>query len=238
MIPTRGSVDKLEITAYTDPGFSRPASDAPVSVAINPDKYSRAFKICYTDVKGAGSPGGSPVFNKMPSETVQFELVFDGTGVLPRGKSPAKDVTEQIDAFKTLVLKFDGGIHSPRFVKLAWGTLLFKCRLQSLDLTYTLFAPDGSPVRARAAVSFLGFTDEKELQARVKKSSPDLTHLVTVRAGDTLPLLCHRIYGRSDLHCQIAERNGLTDLRSLTPGDRLVFPPLDKTGAPGASAPG
>ncbi len=224
-------LEKLEITAYTDAGFSSPASDAPMSVAINPDKYTRVFSIRYTDVKGAGSSGGSPVFNKVPSETVRFELVFDGTGVLPPTLAPATDVTTQINAFKALALKFDGGIHSPRFIKLAWGTLLFKCRLESLDLTYTLFAPDGSPLRARADVTFLGFNDELELQSRAKKSSPDLTHRITVQAGDTLPLLCHRIYGRSDLYCQVAAANDLTGFRELKPGDELVFPPLAKASA-------
>ena len=106
------------------------------------------------------------------------------------------------------------------------ATLLFKGRLESLTLNYTLFRPNGMPLRARANASFVGFTDELLLHSKIKKNSPDLTHVITVQAGDTLPLLCNRIYGRSDYYSQVAEVNGLTAFRDLRPGTQLVFPPL------------
>lgn len=227
----------------------------PLKVPINPEKYSRSITIKYTDDKGMGSAGGSPQFNKIAFETVTFELVFDATGVLPStpagtvrpaptGALPpsmgapsappmsvmvpatANGVADQVQALRTLTCDYDGAMHSPRFLTLAWGTLLFKCRLETLDLNYTLFKPNGMPLRARADAKFLGFTDEAELNAKIKKNSPDLTHVLTVRAGDTLPLMCNRVYGRSDYYSQVAEVNGLTGFRDLRPGMQLVFPPL------------
>ncbi len=221
------ALEKMVMTAYTDSAFSTQAADRPFSVLINPEKYSRAIEICYTDIKGAGSAGGSPVFSKVPSETIGFELVFDGTGVVPLPlPGPVRDVDAQIKAFKAIVLKYDRNMHSPRFVKLAWGSLLFKGRMKSLELTYTMFQADGTPLRARAQVGFTGFTDEADLQRAASNQSADLTHHLTVEAGDTLPLLCHRIYGDSGLYAAVAAANGLTGFRDLQPGQRLVFPPL------------
>jgi nucleoid-associated protein YgaU len=45
-------------------------------------------------------------------------------------------------------------------------------------------------------------------------------------AGDTLPLLCARIYGDSSYYTDVARFNGLADVRSLRAGQRLHFPPL------------
>ena len=58
---------------------------------------------------------------------------------------------------------------------------------------------------------------------------------MTVQAGDTLPLLCHRIYGSSLFYRQVAAVNGLTDLRALAVGSRLLFPPLRTGPARGAA---
>jgi nucleoid-associated protein YgaU len=63
------------------------------------------------------------------------------------------------------------------------------------------------------------------------KTSPDLSHILTVRAGDILPLMCFDVYGSSAYYPQVARVNGLTEFRQLTPGTQLLFPPL------GAAAP-
>ncbi len=229
-----GGLEKMVVIAYEKSNFS--GEKGRFTVFINPEKYSHNYKICWNDVQAQGSPGGSPNFNKIPSDTVKFELVFDGTGVVPTklpGVLPftGDGIVEQIDAFKKLVFNYNGNIHSPNFLKLSWGTLLFKCRLQSLDVSYTLFKPDGTPLRARANSTFIGYNDETELALAAKKSSPDLTHIVTVKAGETLPLLCYRIYGSSDLYTQVARVNGLVDFRAVPAGAQLVFPPLAESGS-------
>jgi hypothetical protein len=224
-----GTLEKMQIAAYQKKDFS----DTPrkLSVYINPEKYTHTYRICYNDVQAQGSNGGSPDFNKILSDTVTFELVFDGTGVVPSPVPGVVPFTEngiagQIDAFKKLVFNYRGNIHSTPYLQLTWGTLVFRCRLSQLDITYTLFKPDGTPLRARANVTFFGYTDEAQLERMANESSPDLTHLVTVKAGDTLPLLCYRIYGSSVYYPQVAAVNELTDFRRLVVGSRLLFPPL------------
>jgi hypothetical protein len=224
-----GSLERMVVTAYTDKKFTTKAGE--YTVTINPASYSHVYEIRYNDVQAQGSPGGSPVYNRTPSDTVTFQLVFDGTGVVPSvlpGVVPftADGITKQIAEFKALVFSYNGNIHSPNYLILSWGTLLFRCRLQSLKVNYTLFKPDGTPLRARVDITAKGYNDEAEIALRANKSSPDLSHVRTVKAGDTLPLMCYGIYGSSTPYIQIAAINGLTDFRDLHPGQQILFPAM------------
>jgi nucleoid-associated protein YgaU len=59
-----------------------------------------------------------------------------------------------------------------------------------------------------------------------------------VKLGDTLPQLCHLIYGDPRYYLQIADRNGLANFRILTPGLTLKFPPIAKTSTAGTTTGG
>ncbi len=225
-----GSLEKMVITAYADGEFDTPVGK-PFTVWINPASYIYNYKILYNNRQAQGSPGLSPDFNRVGTNSVSFELTFDATGVIPSplagvSSAPADGIVGQIADFQALVLKLNGNTHSPNFVKLAWAQLQFQCRMESMKITYTLFRPDGTPLRAKVAVGFVSFTSESQLAKQANKKSPDLTHILTVMAGDTLPALCHRIYGSSLFYLGVAEANGLNDFRKLVPGTQIFFPPL------------
>jgi nucleoid-associated protein YgaU len=125
-----------------------------------------------------------------------------------------------------LAFDYDGQIHSPNFIQLAWGTLIFNCRLSTLNISYTLFKPDGTPLRAKADVTFIEYRNQQQIAKQENKQSADLSHLVTVKGGDTLPLLCYRIYGSSVYYAEVARINGLSGFRKLVAGEKILFPPL------------
>ena len=108
----------------------------------------------------------------------------------------------------------------------AASTLIFFGRLESMATQYTLFKPSGDPLRAKVDLGFTGFMSTKEAELVSNRSSPDLSHRIEVRQGDTLPLLCSRIYGDPLYYLDVARFNGLSDFRRLTPGAKLHFPPL------------
>ena len=233
-MPNSANLEKMVITAYAKNDFTAQVGQ-PFTVYINPEKYAHDYQIIYNDVQAQGSPGCSPDFNRMGEELINFELVFDGTGVVPAAlagnKSTGRSFTEdgissQIENFKAVVFSYNGNIHSPNYLKLVWGTLLFSCRMKSLSFNYTLFKPDGTPLRARANAVFVEYTNSVALAKEANKSSPDLSHWVKVVAGDTLPLLCYQIYGSSDYYIEVARANNLTYFSPLTVGRRLIFPPL------------
>lgn len=108
------------------------------------------------------------------------------------------------------------------------GGLIFSCRLSSVNVTYTSFNRDGSPMRAELDVVLFSDQDVKSRMAKENKHSPDLTHQRTVRSGDTLPLLSKEVYGTSAHYLRVAQVNNLDNFRSLTPGQVLSFPPLEQ----------
>ncbi|OYY71790.1 hypothetical protein [Sphingomonas sp. 28-63-12] len=218
---------KLTITAYSDPGFTTKVGE-PFVVWMNPATYAHKTQISYNDRQAQGSGAPSPDFNRIANEEISFDLIFDATGVIPvpAGQSYTQGVADGIKQFIALAATLNGNIHKPNYLILAWAQLQFQCVLTSMNINYTLFMPDGTPLRAKVAVSFRSYISELQLAKKEGKKSPDVTHLVTVNAGDTLPLLCHRIYGDSGFYHQVAEVNGLLDFRNVPPGTQLVFPPL------------
>lgn len=217
------SPTKLTIKAYSDPQLSSEAGS--YTARVNPEKYRLHYEVVYNKQPAAGSESVPALFDHAPAQELSFELLFDATGAIPNS---ATDLSAEIKSFLHLVYDYQGNIHQPYYLKLFWGSLVFGARLKQLELSYTLFRPDGSPLRAAASVTFVSFIDPKTMAAQENKSSPDMTHGITVTEGDTLPLLCYRIYGDASLYPQVARANGLTHFQKLTAGTRLVFPPLSK----------
>jgi len=220
MQQTEGSLEKLKIIAYKDENFGSQIGEYPVQV--NPEKYTHDHKTSFTNKKSTETSGVTTKYVAISPEAVKFDLYFDVTGVI----GGITSIADAIQQFKDLVYTYNGSIHSPNYLKLLWGSLIFKCRLTSLNIEYTLFKPSGIPLRAKAGVSFEEYISPEELARRANKSSPDLSHVRLIRAGDTLPLLCHNIYGDSKYYLQVAHVNGLTDFRNLQVGTRIEFPPL------------
>lgn len=208
-------------------GTIRVLRDSSFAVMLNPSEFSHKREICYNTKKTLGQIGADTRFAAINPDTVTFSIILDGTGVAPPPPGESRqEVEQQVKKLNDVVYKYDGDKHEPSHVRLLWGTLILYGRLSSMGFKYTLFKPSGDPLRATVDMTFLGFMSSKEAELRGRLSSPDLTHLVMVREGDTLPLLCDRIYGDPSYYTAVARFNGLTDIRRLKAGDQLRFPPL------------
>ena len=122
----------------------------------------------------------------------------------------------------------DGTIHEPKFLKIAWGDLIFDCRLQSVQVNYTLFNRSGQPIRAELDTVFIEDIQDSERTKKENKSSPDLSHSRTVKSGDKLPLMAQEIYGNSAYYIQLARANNVNNLRKLKVGTNIKLPPINK----------
>jgi hypothetical protein len=221
----------MVLAAFTDGSFSPAAQTGEMTVYINPEQYTQSNTIVYDDTQAQGSSAGSPDYNRTLSEVLTFQLIFDGTGVVPTtipGIVPYTQdgIVTQLNEFMQLAFNYDSDIHSPNFIQLSWGTLVFNCRLSTLNITYTLFKPDGTPLRAKADVKFIEYQAPPDTALDDDAHSPDMSRVVTVRGGDTLPLLCYDIYGSSVYYTEIARINGMDGFRELIPGTQILFPPL------------
>ncbi|MEK8034485.1 peptidoglycan-binding protein [Ideonella sp. DXS29W] len=226
-----GSKQPLSITGCTindSTGIVTVDSSAQYKLLINPSEFSHERTICYNTKRTQGQVGNPVKFSAINPDKISFSVVFDGTGAVPSGLGifSSTDVADQIESLSNIIYDYQGGKHQPNPVQILWGTLIFYGRLQSLSTNYTLFKPSGAPLRAKADLQFMGFVSNEEGRIYADRSSPDLSHSVEVREGDTLPLLCQRIYGDSRYYPEVAAYNGLREFRRLQPGVRLHFPPL------------
>ncbi|MDY0389493.1 CIS tube protein [Desulfobulbus oligotrophicus] len=220
------NVSKLKIYSYTD--ADRKSADDQMEVLVNPESYSQKITVKFSEKQAPGTTGKLPKFSKIEPQKLDFELLFDATGVINGAKDDKNGVESELERFKKLVLEYKGDKHRPRFLSIYWGTLKFDCCLENLDITYKLFRSDGLPLRALVKAGFIGSIDDTKRVAKEDASSPDLTHVRTVTAGDTLPLMAFRIYGDSRYYIEVAKANGLDSFRNLTTGMQLIFPPIAK----------
>ena len=222
--PNKGELEKLLIKAYTEPDYSG-SPVAEFKADFNPAEYSQAYDVEFERQQGEGSTGSPVVFRKVKPQEYKLKLTFDGTGV----SGLQVEVHDRVQEFFS-VCGYDGEIHRPRYLKLLWGKLESKCVLLKADITYKLFFSDGRPLRAVMDATFSENIDDSTRVAEANDQSPDLMRQVTVKAGDSLPLLCFRAYGDPAYYLQVAEVNGLDDFRELQVGQTLLFPPLEKAG--------
>lgn len=221
---------KLEIIAYKDNKFSSKTGSS-FTMMVNPSNYEENKIIEYDDKKAIDG-GNTPAYKGYKDEDIKFEFSLDTTGVLIdwMGKPTDEELrplSETIAVLETTVYTYVGDTHEPPYLTIAWGTLNYKGRLRRMNINYQLFNSAGEPLRAKITLSLVKYIDETTQKNLKNKSSPDLSHLVTVKDGDTLPALCQRIY-KSEVYCaEVARVNGLTGFRYLPPGSQLLFPPLE-----------
>jgi Contractile injection system tube protein len=250
MLFDQAKLEKLTIRRFkpaTSADVAPQPSDAPTdayTVQVNPSSYTLNHLVNYSYQRGQGSSAGEAVYTDSAPTNLQFEFLFDGTGVVPKPSvlgdiplvgaiasalSPDEPfiVMDEIKRFNKFIY-YDGEIHRPRYLLLIWGSLVFPSVLTSLTYRFTLFKQDGTPLRAIASCTFCEAIPEAERVRRENASSPDLTHLRDVREGDTLPFLAQEIYGNAHLYLEVARANKLVNFRRLRPATRLSFPPLDR----------
>ncbi|HRW61880.1 MAG TPA: hypothetical protein P5132_00250 [Bacteroidales bacterium] len=201
---------------------------------VNPSSLSVKYGITYTEDLQNGAIIPQKKYTGAKSQVVSFELVLDSSGVIPNNNPLAKDVKEQIELFKKTCYYYIGSEHETPYVKIhinneslfKYNKQAFFGRIESFDITYTMFSSEGEPIRAKINATFSGTMDPKTESSLKDNQSPDLTHIITVRAGDTLPMLCKRVYGDRQMYHEVAKANNLISFRYIEPGTELIFPPI------------
>lgn len=247
-----GIVDKMRIEVYEKSGIPGDPKKT-IFVQLNPEKYSRKQEVEFSEGQPIGASENNLSFNKIESEEVQFEFVFDSTGVVPPGKiadgkgsfsfmeqassvisgpvnpffaDDAKSVERDVEEFRELLLGYDGNTHETPYLQLIWGGYHLECRLKSMEIEYTLFRKDGRPIRAKAKCTFKGNSTYKMMLAKQKKSSPDLTHERIFIESDKLTLMAESIYETPIYYTDVAGANSLLSFRNIPAGKSIKFPPI------------
>ena len=165
--------------------------------------------------------------------TYDLSLFFDSYAFeSPAGTSNPKDVRELTNQLLRLTLRGAGysmflvPYSAPPMVTFIWGKItLFSAVVEKVEITYTMFASDGLPIRAKADVSFKqqDFMDDI-LPAQNPTSRTDSRKTRRINSSQRLDQIAHEEYGDSRYWRLLAEANGLDDPFQLVDGQLLVIP--------------
>lgn len=219
-------MDKVTIKSYTDKNYSQKYGED-IVLQVNPSELKFEKGIKYRKDIQLGALGGSSVFDSYNEEQLSFDVTLDATGVLAP-EEDVKSIPDFIALLEDQLYFYNSEGHRPPYVLLIWGMLVFRGQLSKMDMQYVMFGAGGMPLRVKVSFVFSGYTSDEEERKRAGKSSPDMSHLVVLQAGETIASVCRRIYGDSLLVDEIARINGLCGFRKVEPGTELLFPNLKR----------
>ncbi|MCP4666062.1 MAG: hypothetical protein GY849_06820 [Deltaproteobacteria bacterium] len=240
-MPIPFKLQKLAIESYTDKERKDKAAGSPFVAMFNPDSYEAGYGLTYEKAKAIGCSGSEGTkWTGSVSDEITITLLLDNTGVADYGLGgfagaavvgqflKKNKIKNKVDAFLNLTQRINDNTHTPNFLTLKWGDhLKFDCRLKKVDIKYTLFDRSGDPLRAEMTAAFIADKDYETVNKLLNLKSPDVTHVRTIKAGDTLALKANEIYKDPSYYIKIAQANKLNNLRELQVGQSLIFPPIE-----------
>lgn len=224
-------MSNLKITGYSDEQFTKEAPEPNLYEAmLNPEGIERGAEISYKKrANDAGAHDSAPQFDDIPSQSLGFDLVIDCTGIVDAKRT---DLKAELDKLYSVLYDYKSETHRSNYVKVVWGsTLQFKGVMTKMDVSYTFFKPDGTALRARIKLQFRSYVDPRTNAKKKSSLSPDLTHRVLVREGDSLPMIAQDVYRSPDYFVALAKANRLNKFRNLEAGTTILTPPLKSAGA-------
>ncbi|MGD2205799.1 MAG: LysM peptidoglycan-binding domain-containing protein [Anaerolineae bacterium] len=208
-----------------------------LDVQFNPTELSmeKAAQIAEIAIPGIDSP--ILQFVRGQNEKVTLELFFDTT----EASIGAASVTSKTNEFYALV-KMSGKEHAPPRCRFGWGDefpglvnqagqvsgsrKVFDCIVESIQQKFTLFSPQGVPLRATLSVTLREYKSLETQLQQLNLQSADHTRVHIVARGETLPQIAYDAYRDAAKWRLIAEANNILRPRDLEPGTVLELPPV------------
>jgi hypothetical protein len=217
------------------------AGEQEIPFEFNPTEmtFDKSVQIAEIAIPGLDSP--LLQFVRGQNEKLTLDLFFDTT---ENGMgADTVSVTTWTDKVYSLV-KIEPELHAPPVCTLHWDKrfpgcdlsdaaggnqkrFAFTCIVESVKQKFTLFSPDGVPLRATLTVGFREYKTLDTQPRRQNPSSPDRTHRHTLSQGETLSAIAGRYYGRPGDWRAIAEANEINDPRRIAAGMALAVPPIE-----------
>lgn len=210
-------------------------------VAYNPTELTLEKNVQLAEISIPGLDTLPLQFVHGGLERLVLELFCDTTNETAAEERPVS-VTKHTDRLYQLV-KVDPATHAPPIAEFIWGRdfpghslpptagsqgrTSFCGVAADISQRFTLFAENGTPLRATVRLTLVEFRPLETQIAEVDPESPDRTHVHLLSEGDALWSLASRYWQRPDRWRVIADHNGITDPRRLPPpGTPLEVPPL------------
>jgi hypothetical protein len=222
MANTRGNLTAAKIIEVDDEGEN--ISDGlSVDCMFNPFEYTVSKSNTYSEEPNNGSSTPEVEFQKSGPQTLQLNLTFDTyetgadvsltTNQLWKFMEPGEGEGEDKDP--------------PPKAAFVWGVFRFVAVITQMTQRFTLFKPDGTPVRATVQCTFTQYDDQNDYPNQNPTSGGGpIQRVRSLVRGDRLDSIAAEVYGDATKWRAIAEYNEISDPLALRPGQRLIIPEL------------
>jgi hypothetical protein len=206
------------IRAYLE--IVRPTVPDPlIPLRFNPTEYQLQKSNNFAEIGIPGLESPPIQFVRGASEKLTAELLVDTSDTL-------EDVRERYVNKLRDLMNLNIELHAPPIVRFVWDRQVFVGVLESLNVSYVLFTPEGVPLRAKLSVALKEYRPAAVQVKERPTSSPDFDKTWVVRRGDTLSGIAGAVYRNASQWRAIADDNGIVDPRRLAPGLVLSLPRL------------
>jgi len=197
--------------------------DRLIPFCFNPTEYQLQKGNNFAEVPIPGLESPPIQFVRGASEKLSVELLVDTSDTL-------EDVrVRYVNKLRNL-MKLNPDLHAPPIVRFVWlpdgDAPIFVGVLESLNVTYILFTPEGVPLRAKLSVALKEYRPAAVQVKESRTASPDFDKTYVVSRGDTLSSIAAAVYRNAGAWREIARANQIQDPRQLSPGSVLNLPRL------------
>jgi hypothetical protein len=193
----------------------------PITCLFNPEQLKVGASNQWDDATNV-TTAPNMTFSGRQAGTMSMELILDTTAT---GTPVTQHTTKLLDLMNASV-RLDNDKRRPPWVIFHWGEMhSFKAVVKSLDITFTYFASNGDPLRARANLSFQQYEEEGNWGPQNPSSGTHHPHILhQVQPGETIDRIAAKHYQDPARWRIIAEANSIIDPLAISPGTRLIIP--------------
>jgi nucleoid-associated protein YgaU len=207
--------------------FGNDTSANTIVAMFNPSKLSLSRSIQWQDQKAAKRDNPEMQFTGANPTTLSLDLLFDtyDTPETEVNKQSVKKLyTDKLVHLTTV--EQHGDKHRPPVCQLTWGKqgFIFQGVLQQLQIQFTMFTINGTPVRATANCTFKQWLPNSEDLRKQSLMSSDVAKIWLVKRGQSLATIAWAEYGDPRAWRIIADANGIDNPLGLVPGTQLLLP--------------
>jgi hypothetical protein len=193
--------------------------DPVIPLKFNPTEYQIQKGNNFSEIPIPGLESPPIQFVRGSCEKLTAELLADTSDTLD-------DVRLKYTNRLRDLMRIKQDLHAPPIVRLVWGKQVFKGVIESLNITFVLFTPEGVPIRAKLNLTMKEYRPVEIQVKEIPKASPDVDKVHTLVRGETLADVAWKAFADPRLWREIAKNNGIADPRRVEPGRTLNIPRL------------
>ncbi len=144
-----GGICRLLIKAYSDNSFTSEKGE--YTSTINPTNLKISSNVSYSNFYSFGN-NNLLRYNHSEPRIMSFSLLLDNTGIFPNSNI---EVKTQLNSLESLLEGYQKDINEPYYVRVIWGTIDFKGKLNKLFINYSYIKEGGDILRAQVDLEII-----------------------------------------------------------------------------------